>query len=134
VLAAWDIDPQIYATASPLTRQPPLPLVAAVTNPQWEPGRDKHVQYREHILASLQASPWARVIKASDFTDNAVGIIHMGPKLTKLARKYGPLVADLRELHAGSRITPGACTPPLLCARAEVRRLYGGGRSGHSRR
>ena len=39
------------------------------------------------------------MIKASDFTDNAVGIIHMtGPKLTKLARKYGPLVADLREL------------------------------------
>jgi HD domain len=74
-------------------------LVAAVTNPQWEPGRDKHIQYREHIQASLQASPWARVIKASDFTDNAVGIIHMtGPKLTKLARKYGPLVADLREL------------------------------------
>jgi len=74
-------------------------LVAAVTNPQWEPGRDKHVQYREHILASLQASPWARVIKASDFTDNAVGIIHTtGPKLTRLARKYGPLVADLREL------------------------------------
>jgi hypothetical protein len=74
-------------------------LVAAVTNPQWEPGRDKHVQYREHILASLQASPWARVIKASDFTDNAVGIIHMtGPKLTKLARKYGPLVPALREL------------------------------------
>jgi hypothetical protein len=74
-------------------------LVSAVTNPQWEPSRDKHVQYREHILASLQASPWARVIKASDFTDNAVGIIHMtGPKLTKLARKYGPLVAELREL------------------------------------
>ena len=52
-------------------------LIAAVTNPQWEPGRDKHQQYREHILASLQTSPWARVIKASDFTDNAVGIIHM---------------------------------------------------------
>jgi hypothetical protein len=44
-------------------------------------------------------SPWARVIKASDFTDNAVGIIHTtGPKLSKLARKYGPLVPALREL------------------------------------
>jgi hypothetical protein len=40
-------------------------LVAAVTNPAWEPGRDKHEQYREHVLAALQASPWARVIKAS---------------------------------------------------------------------
>ena len=56
-------------------------LVAAVTNPVWEPGRDEHEQYREHVLASLAASPWARVIKASDFTDNAVGIIHTtGPK------------------------------------------------------
>jgi hypothetical protein len=74
-------------------------LVAAVTNPGWEPGRDEHQQYREHVAASLQASPWARVIKASDFTDNAVGIIHTtGPKLSKLARKYGPLVPVLREL------------------------------------
>ena len=74
-------------------------LVAAVTNPEWEPGRDEHEQYREHVLASLAASPWARVIKASDFTDNAVGIIHTtGPKLSKLAGKYGPLVPALREL------------------------------------
>lgn len=74
-------------------------LVAAVTNPAWEPGRDEHEQYREHVLASLAASPWARVIKASDFTDNAVGIIHTtGPKLAKLAGKYGPLVPALREL------------------------------------
>jgi hypothetical protein len=74
-------------------------LVAAVTNPEWEPGRDEHEQYREHVLASLGASPWARVIKASDFTDNAVGIIHTtGPKLAKLAGKYGPLVPALREL------------------------------------
>ena len=39
------------------------------------------------------------VIKASDFTGNAVGIIHLtGPKLPKLAGKYGPLVPALREL------------------------------------
>ena len=39
------------------------------------------------------------MIKASDFTDNAVGIIHLtGPKLAKLASKYGPLVPALREL------------------------------------
>jgi hypothetical protein len=74
-------------------------LVAAVTNPVYEPGRDEHQQYREHVTASLQASPWARVIKASDFTDNAVGLIHTtGPKLSKLARKYRPVVPVLREL------------------------------------
>ena len=74
-------------------------LVAAVTNPGWEPGWDEHEQYREHVLASLAGSPWARVIKASDFTDNAVGIIHLtGPKLARLARKYGPMVPALHEL------------------------------------
>jgi hypothetical protein len=74
-------------------------LVAAVTNPVYAPGRDEHEQYREHVAASLLASPWARVIKASDFTDNAVGLIHTtGPKLSRLARKYRPLVPVLREL------------------------------------
>jgi hypothetical protein len=74
-------------------------LVAAVTNPEYEPGRDEHQQYREHVAASLEASPWARVIKASDFTDNAIGVIHTtGPKLSRLARKYSPLVPVLREL------------------------------------
>ncbi len=74
-------------------------LVAAVTNPAYEPGRDEHEQYREHVTASLHASPWARVIKVSDYTDNAVGLVHTtGPKLSKLARKYRPLVPALREL------------------------------------
>jgi (p)ppGpp synthase/HD superfamily hydrolase len=74
-------------------------LVAAVTNPDYQPGRDEHQQYSEHVMASLQASPWARVIKASDFTDNAIGIIHVtGPKLSRLAAKYSPLVPVLREL------------------------------------
>jgi hypothetical protein len=48
-------------------------LVEAVTNPAWEPGRDAGEQYREHVAESLEACPWARVVKASDFTDNAVG-------------------------------------------------------------
>ena len=75
-------------------------LVAAVTNPEWEPGRDKHEQYREHVLASLAASPWARMIKASDFTGNAVGMIHTtGPKLSKLTRKYGPPGASAAHAH-----------------------------------
>jgi hypothetical protein len=74
-------------------------LVAAVTNPAWEPGRDADEQYREHVTASLEASPWARVIKASDFTDNGVGLFHTtGPKLARLAGKYRPLAPVLREL------------------------------------
>ncbi len=74
-------------------------LVAAVTNPAWEPGRDAGEQYREHVTASLEADPWARVIKVSDFTDNAVGLFHStGPMLTRLAGKYRPLAPVLREL------------------------------------
>jgi hypothetical protein len=76
-------------------------LVASVSNPPHEPGRDRHEQYREHVTTSLEASPWARVIKASDFTDNGVGLIHTtGPKLESLAAKYAPLVPVLRDLIA----------------------------------
>jgi hypothetical protein len=74
-------------------------LVAAVTNPAFEPGRDPHEQYREHVTASLEENPWARVIKVSDFTDNAVGLFYTtGPRLLRLAAKYRPLVPPLREL------------------------------------
>ena len=53
----------------------------------------------EHVAASLAAYPEARVIKVSDFTDNAVGLIHTtGPNLRRLAGKYAPLVPVLREL------------------------------------
>ena len=74
-------------------------LVGAVTNPEWQPGLDTHQQYREHVAASLQDCPWARVIKASDFTDNGVGLIHSsGPLLQRLAGKYAPLVPVLTDL------------------------------------
>ena len=76
-------------------------LVAAVTNPEYAPDRDLHEQYREHVADSLRLDPWARVIKASDFTDNGVGLIHTsGPRLRSLAAKYAPLVPVLRELIA----------------------------------
>ena len=76
-------------------------LVAAVTNPDWSPGRDQHEQYREHVAASLEKCPWARVIKVSDFTDNGVGLIHTtGRALDRLAGKYAPLVPVLREMIA----------------------------------
>ncbi len=74
-------------------------LVGAVTNPPYAPDRDANEQYREHVAVSLRRNPWARVIKASDFTDNGVGLIHTsGPRLAKLAGKYAPLVPILREV------------------------------------
>src|SRR5580693_7171965 len=73
----------------------------AVTNPPYAPDRDQDEQYREHVADSLHDNPWARVIKASDFTDNGVGLIHTtGPRLYRLAGKYAPLVPVLRELVA----------------------------------
>ncbi len=76
-------------------------LVAAVTNPQFQPGRDHNEQYREHVATSLERCPWARVIKISDFTDNGAGLIHYsGPNLSRLAARYAPLVPVLRELIA----------------------------------
>jgi hypothetical protein len=78
-------------------------LVDAVTNPDWDPLRDRNEQYRAHVEEALNDEPWARVIKMSDFTDNGVGIIHTtGPKLVHAATKYAPLVPVLRELVSRS--------------------------------
>jgi hypothetical protein len=46
-------------------------LVSAVTNPIYPQGADEAARYREHVAASLESHPQARVIKASDFTDYA---------------------------------------------------------------
>jgi hypothetical protein len=74
-------------------------LVATLTNPIYAPETDEHDQYREHVAASLATHPWARVIKAADFTDNGVGLIYTtGPKATQLAHKYASLVPVLAEL------------------------------------
>ncbi|GAA2516332.1 HD domain-containing protein [Pilimelia columellifera] len=76
-------------------------LVAAVTNPAYDPARDRNAQYLAHLAVTLDREPWARVIKISDFTDNGVGVIHTtGPKVASAARKYRPLAPVLRELIA----------------------------------
>jgi hypothetical protein len=74
-------------------------LVAAVTNPEYDPDRDRNEQYHAHLAESLDREPWARVIKISDFTDNGVGVIHTtGDKVHRSARKYRPLVPLFRDL------------------------------------
>lgn len=74
-------------------------LVRSVTNPAYDPDRDRNEQYRMHVAESLERDPWARVIKVSDFTDNGVGVIHTTyEKAYKSAGKYRPLVPKLREL------------------------------------
>jgi (p)ppGpp synthase/HD superfamily hydrolase len=84
-------------------------LIDALTNPVYDHTRDEHDQYREHVAASLETHPWARVIKASDFTDNGVGLIYTtGPKAERIARKYVPLVPVLADLIARPD-TPLSC-------------------------
>ncbi|MEU8235188.1 HD domain-containing protein [Actinoplanes sp. NPDC048967] len=74
-------------------------LVRSVTNPEYDPERDKHEQYRAHVADNLDRDPWARIIKISDFTDNGVGVIHTTyDKARSSAIKYRPLVPKLREL------------------------------------
>ncbi|MFC7532613.1 HD domain-containing protein [Actinoplanes sp. GCM10030250] len=74
-------------------------LVSSVTNPEYDPERDRDEQYREHVAENLERDPWARVIKISDFTDNGVGVIHTTlDKAYRSATKYRPLVPKLREL------------------------------------
>ena len=84
-------------------------LVAAVTNPIYATETDEAAQYRAHVVASLESHPWARVLKASDFADNGVGLIYTtGPKAAKSARKYAPLVPALADLIA-RQDTPLTC-------------------------
>ena len=84
-------------------------LVSAVTNPVYVPDIEVHEQYRAHVVASLESHPWARVLKASDFADNGVGLIYTtGPKATKSARKYAPLIPVVADLIA-RQDTPLTC-------------------------
>ena len=95
-----DIDDALAVLAARFTPRV-AELVEAVTNPLPKPGVDRHEQYRAHVAVSLTAHPWARVIKASDFTDNGVGLIYtLTHRQPKLARKYRPLIPVLRELIA----------------------------------
>ena len=69
--------------------------------PGVRPGPTRNEQYLDHLSESLGRDPWARVIKASDFTDNGVGRDSpRGARAARLARKYRPLVPLLRELVA----------------------------------
>jgi (p)ppGpp synthase/HD superfamily hydrolase len=73
-------------------------IVTAVTNPDFDPYEDHHIQYRTHVVDSLSESPKARTIKLSDFIDNCTGLIHNESKehARKLAAKYGPLIPSMR--------------------------------------
>ncbi len=72
-------------------------IVEVVTNPILEEGQDRLLAYYEHTRDVIVPSQKGRVIKLSDFTDNAVGNHYThASKRERLDRKY----RDLYRLHA----------------------------------
>lgn len=64
-------------------------LVQAVTNPDIAEGEDRIAVYLEHTKAVVMGSPEARLLKLTDFTDNAVGNHYtLGNKRIRLDQKY----------------------------------------------
>jgi HD domain len=113
--------PGAFAALAGRFGSPVAELVEAVTNPVYVPGVDKDAQYRAHVAASLGANPRARVIKASDFTDNGVGVIHItGPMAVRLARKYAPLVPVLAELIARPDTPLSAAAKALILRQLRI--------------
>lgn len=72
-------------------------IVSVVTNPILDENQDRLVAYYEHTRDVIVPSQKGRVIKLSDFTDNAVGNHYThATKRERLDRKY----RDLYRLHA----------------------------------
>jgi hypothetical protein len=64
-------------------------IVSAVTNPLLEEGQNELVVYGDHTEELVLNHPKGRVVKLSDFTDNAVGNHYtLGDKRQKLDEKY----------------------------------------------
>src|ERR1035437_9535593 len=109
-------------------------LAGAVSNPQYAPDRDAHEQYREHVAESLRRHPWARVIKASDFTDNGAGLIHTsGPPAQQPGREVRAAGPDPAGAHQPPRYPPqprgqAAHPDPARPGRGAVRRRAAAGR------
>lgn len=80
-------------------------LVQAVTNPEYDPSRDKLEQYQEHVAELLKSGDTrAKIIKVSDFTDNALGLKYLikddhnlPETVTYRARRYLPLIDEFEK-------------------------------------
>ena len=74
-------------------------LVRSVTNPEYKAGRGKLEQYQTHIREILNNhDPRARILKVSDFTDNAMGLVYIPEKDAKYrAERYSSLVPIFEE-------------------------------------
>jgi (p)ppGpp synthase/HD superfamily hydrolase len=102
--------PEAFAALADVLGHQVADLIKAVTNPVRAPRRERHDQYRQHVAETLAAHPKARILKVSDFTDNAVGLHYTtGDRATRLAHKYAPLVPIFKD-HIARSDTPLAAT------------------------
>lgn len=76
-------------------------LVESVTNPSFDPSK-KIEQYQHHVRELLlKGDPRSRLLKVSDFTDNALGSKYMDTEgATYRAHRYLPLVDIFKEAIA----------------------------------
>jgi hypothetical protein len=72
-----------------ITNDEVVQIISDVTNPIVLPGEDKLESYTQHTKHLIQTSPKGRVLKLSDFIDNAVGNhATIGNLQLKLDKKY----------------------------------------------
>lgn len=80
-----------------------MSIVEAVTNLIVVPGENKLEVYKHHTRDLVTNSPKARVVKLSDFTDNAVGNHYtVGEKQQYLDQKY----LELYQIHRAGLFMP----------------------------
>jgi len=74
-------------------------LVRSVTNPEYKAGRGKIERYQAHIRDILyNHDPRARILKVSDFTDNAMGLVYIPEHDAEYrAKRYWTLVPIFEE-------------------------------------
>lgn len=78
-------------------------IVQSVTNPLVLPGEDKMEVYERHTRDLVMNKPKPRVLKLSDFTDNAVGNHYTtSPKRENLDAKY----VNLYQVHRAGLFMP----------------------------
>lgn len=85
-------------------------MVLDLTNPLYDKSKYTPAQrqdiYRSHVRDLMHSKSDARIIKLSDFIDNCLGLEYNPDpaRRFKLARKYQPIIADMRVYVRGSNI------------------------------
>ena len=74
-------------------------LVRSVTNPEYKEGKGRLEQYQDHIRHILNDhDPRVRILKVSDFTDNATSVVYLPEKDARYrAERYSSLVPIYTE-------------------------------------